>query len=286
MHIANRLLALTAVAAMAYAASDQKPRVVFVTGDDEYRSEFSLPMIARILETSHDLRTSVAYARPTPQTNNNIEGLEALRTADLAVFFLRWRQLPENQLQLILDYVKSGKPVAGLRTSTHSFLYPKGHPHEHLNDGFGRDVFGQRWIRHHGHTSTTDASIVPEQRSHPILRGIEPLFHAASWLYVVEPLEGDCVRLLMGRAVNPEGKDYSPQPVAWTKTHHGARVFFTTLGHPEDFKVLSVRRLLINGILWALGRPIPETGAKAEVVGTYNPPPSGVPEKKRSPEKK
>src|SRR5712692_6058011 len=174
MNIAKRLLALVSLAIAAFAASDQKPHVVFVTGDDEYRSEFSMPMIARILEARHGLRTSIAYARPTPQANNNIEGLEALRTADLVVFFIRWRQLSENQLQFILDYVKSGKPLAGLRTSTHTFLCPKGHRYEYLNDSFGRDVFGQRWIRHHGHTSTTDVSIVPEQASHPILRGIEP----------------------------------------------------------------------------------------------------------------
>ena len=99
--------------------------VVFVTGDDEYRSEYSMPMIARILEVRHGLKTSIAYARPTPQTKDNIEGLEALRTADLAVFFLRWRQLPDHQMRLILDYAASGKPLAGLRTSTHSFQYPK-----------------------------------------------------------------------------------------------------------------------------------------------------------------
>ena len=262
------------------AAPNSGPRIVFVTGDDEYRSEFSMPMMARILEAKYGLRTSIAYARPTPQTNNNIEGLEALRIADLAVFFLRWRRLPEDQLPFILDYLKSGKPVAGLRTATHSFLYPKGHPYEYLNDGFGIDVFGQKWIRHHGHTSTTDVSVISEQANHPILRGIDRSFHVASWLYVVEPLHGDCVPLLMGRAVNPEGKDYSPQPVAWTKTYKGARVFFTTLGHPDDFKVPSVRRLLINGILWALGKPIPEGGANADVQGVYNPPPSGVPAKK------
>src|SRR5262249_52225878 len=121
MDAAKWLLMLASLAVTAFAT--EKPHVVFVTGDDEYRSEFSMPMIARIVETRYGFRASVAYARPTPQTNNNIEGLEALRTADLAVFFMRWRQLPEDQLQLILDYVKSGKPLAGLRTSTHSFLY-------------------------------------------------------------------------------------------------------------------------------------------------------------------
>ncbi len=251
--------------------------VVFVTGDDEYRSEYSMPMIARILEAKHKMRTLVAYARPTPQSKNNIEGLEALKTADLAVLFLRWRELPDDQLKLILDYAASGKPLVGLRTTTHAFLYPKGHPNEQWNDGFGIDIFGQKWIRHHGAVSSTDVTTAPEQAAHPILRGVETPFHARSWLYVVDPLPGDCTPLLIGRAVNPAAKDHGPQPVAWTKTYKGARVFFTTLGHPEDFHVPAVRRLLINGIYWALGREVPKGGADADIAGGYEPPPSGVP---------
>ncbi|MBI3694014.1 MAG: ThuA domain-containing protein [Acidobacteria bacterium] len=251
--------------------------VVFVTGDDEYRSEYSMPMIARILETRHGMRTSVAYARPTPQAKNNIEGLAALKTADLAVFFLRWRELPDDQMKLILDYLESGKPIVGLRTATHSFLYPKGHRYEGWNQGFGLEVFGQRWIRHHGATSSTDVSVIPEWDGHPILRGVERSFHARSWLYVVEPLQGACVPLLEGRAVNPGGLDLSPQPVAWTKFYKGARVFFTTLGHPEDFRVPSVRRLLVNGIYWALGQEAPKQGADVELPASYDPPAAGVP---------
>ena len=53
---------------------------------------------------------------------------------------------------VILDYVNSGKPIVGLRTSTHAFRYPKGENTKY-NDGFGREVFGQRWIKHHGHDS-------------------------------------------------------------------------------------------------------------------------------------
>lgn len=251
--------------------------VVFVTGDDEYRSEFSMPMIARILEAKHGMKTSVAYARPTPQTNTYIEGLEALQSADLAVFFVRWRELPGAQLRLILEYLGSGLPLAGLRTSTHAFRYPKGSPHEPLNDEFGLDVWGQKWIRHHGAQSSTDVEAVAE---HPILRGVEPKFHVRSWLYVVEPLVGDCKPLLMGRAVNPQGgKDWGPQPVAWIKTYKEARVFFTTLGHPEDFRVESVRRLVVNGIYWALGKEVPAGGTDVGILGGYDPPPSGVPKR-------
>lgn len=247
----SAILLTFALAAGAFAAS--KPHVVFVTGDDEYKSEITMPALARTLEAEHGMRCTVLYARPTPQTKNNIEGLEALRDADLMVMYLRFRALPDEQLRHILDYAESGRPMVGLRTSTHAFRYPTESPHVELNDGFGKRVWGQRWIRHHGHTSSTHVTIAPGAEGHPILSGVEKEFHARSWLYEVLPLEGDCRPLLMGRAVKPEGKDAGPQPVAWTKTYKGARVFFTTLGHPEDFDVPSMRRLMVNGIRWALG---------------------------------
>lgn len=252
----------------------KKPHVVFVTGDDEYRSEITMPMIAKILEAKHGIRTSVAYARPKPQSKDNIEGLEALKDADLAVFYLRFRKLPDEQLKYITDYVDSGKPVVGLRTSTHAFLYPSGDKNAKLNDGFGREVLGQKWIHHNGHRSSTDVEIIPAAKDNPILRGVEPKFHCRSWLYQVLPLVGDCTPLLEGKAVDTELKNTTPNPVAWTKTHNGGRVFFTTLGHPDDFKLESMRRLLINGILWSLGRDIPAGGADADVQGEYIAPPT------------
>jgi type 1 glutamine amidotransferase len=261
------------LAAQAPATPARTPHVVFVTGDDEYRSEITMPMIAAILEKRHGLKTSVAYARPIPQTKDRIEGLEALETADLMVMFLRYRALPDAELNRILAYVKTGKPIVGFRTSTHAFNYPAGGPHTDLNDGFGPDVFGQKWITHHGHTSTTTVTLRPEAAGHPILRGVTP-FAAKSWLYHVAPLNGPATLLLDGTAVNTERKqklDQFPpvQPVAWTREHNGARVFFTTLGHPGDFEEASMRRLVVNGILWALGRDVPASGAEAMPVTPY-----------------
>ncbi len=261
---------------MLAAALRRKPHVVFITGDDEYRSEYSMPVLARILETHHKLKCSVCYARPTPQSNTNIEGLEALKDADLMVLFLRWRVLPEEQLKPILQHVAQGKPTAGFRTSTHSFNYPKDHPRQPENDGFPLRVFGAKWTRHHGHTSTTATS---KAGSHPILNGVDPNMTLPSWLYTVNPLQGDITPLLTGRAINPErNRDESPQPVAWVKKPN---TFFTTLGHPDDFKNESFRRLAVNGLLWALGRNIPRSGARVDFIGAYNPPPSGIPVKPR-----
>ena len=265
-----------AVAGLGLGLSAQAPRVphvVFVTGDDEYRSEITMPMIAAILEKRHGLKTSVAYAKPIPQAKEHIEGLEALDTADLMVMFTRYRALPDAELNRIMAYVKSGKPMVGFRTSTHAFNYPAGSPHTDLNDGFGLDVWGQKWITHHGHTSTTTVAFVTPKPQHPILNGVAP-FAAQSWLYHVAPLNGPATILLEGTAVNSERKaklaEFPPvQPVAWTREHNGGRVFFTTLGHPGDFDQPDMRRLTVNGILWALGREVPAGGADATPVTPF-----------------
>jgi glycerophosphoryl diester phosphodiesterase/type 1 glutamine amidotransferase len=267
------VLAVTTFAAMNTAQS--RPHVVFVTGDDEYRSEITMPMIAAILE-KQGFRTSVARAVPRPQVRDNIEGLEAVDSADLMVMFTRFRALPDAQLKHIENYVASGKPMVGLRTTTHAFLYPKDNPHAALNDGFGTDIFGQKWITHHGHSSSTDVALIPAAREHPILRGVTP-FHATSWLYHVAPLAGEGATLLLeGSSVNSnhtKRPQYPPlQPVAWTRTYKGARVFFTTLGHPADFEQPSMRRLLVNGIHWALGRDVPAGGANVDTVGPWTAP--------------
>lgn len=262
-------------------AVQKKPHVVFVTGDCEYRSEITMPMLATILEAKHGMKCTVCVAREgkelKPKYLKNIEGLEALATADLAVFYIRYRQLPEDQLQRILDYVGSGKPIVGLRTTTHAFRYDAA-PHNRWNDGFGQEVFGQKWIRHHGHDSSTNVYLA--LKDHPICRGVEPEFHCRSWLYQVMPLHGDCTPLLFGAAVKGEKPAReifgTPNPVAWTRTYGKARVFFTTLGHPKDFESESVRRLLINGMYWALGmeEKIPAAGCNADIQGEYIAPPT------------
>lgn len=249
-------------------SSPKKPLVVFVTGDHEYSSEETLPLIAAELEKNYGMRTIVLKSSPDYKSEENIPGLEALKDADLAVFYLRWRRLPEDQVKYIDDYLKSGKPVMGFRTSTHAFNYPKGHPLERWN-AFGEFALGAPggWGKgghtHYGHKSTTDVSVIAEQAKHPVLTGVSPKFHAASWLYRVlpdYPSKGS-TWLLMGKSVNPD-KAAIDNPVAWTwKTPAGGRVFTTTLGHPQDFNEEGFQRIVINAIHWTLGKPVPQKWA-------------------------
>lgn len=251
-------------------AQVKKPMIVFVTGDHEYSGEATLPLIAAELEKNYGFRTKVLKAFPDHNAEENIPGLEALKEADVAVFFLRWRRLPADQLKYIEDYLKTGKPVIGFRTTTHAFNYPKGHPLEKWN-AFGEMVFnappgwgGKANHTHYGHESSTDVSIIPAQANNPLLTGVKDSFHVRSWLYKVLPdyPSNGSVALLMGHSINPDKADAIDNPVAWTgKNSYGAKFFMTTMGHPEDFRLEPFQHLIINAIHWAAGKPIPKQWA-------------------------
>jgi len=246
--------------------AQKKPLIVFVAGDHEYGGEQTLPLLAAELEKSYNFQTKVLTSFPNQNGEKNIPGLEALKNADLAVFYLRWRQLVPEQLALIEEYLKTGKPVMGFRTTTHAFNFPKNHPSEKWN-AFGEFALnappgwgGKAAHTHYGHESSTDVSVIEKAKNHPILTGVEPNFHVRSWLYRVlpdYPTKGS-EWLLMGKAVKPD-KAAIENPVAWIGTNSfGAKIFTTTMGHPEDFSVESFQRLLVNAIHWELGLKIPK----------------------------
>ncbi len=196
--------------------------IVFVTGDEEYRSEESMPQLAKILAVHHGFKCTVLFAiNPEdgtiePTVVNNIPGLEALQTADLMVMFLRFRELPDEQMKHIIDYTESGRPIVALRTSTHPFNYlkRKDSPYAKYSfrsqdpeGGYGRLVFGETWISHYGHhqRESTRGLIAPGMENHPIVRGVEDIW-GPSDVYGLTTLHGDCTPVILGQ----EGKDRIP----------------------------------------------------------------------------
>ena len=295
-------------------------KVVFLTGDEEYRSEESMPMLAKILEREFGFDTEVGFSVDEngfvdPLEAGSLTKTEELADADLLVLYLRFRSPEEEKFQHILDYLAQGKPIVAFRTSTHAFRFPneanlsewgyQTDPEKVHSFGGGekiREILGQNWITHHGHFDDgkkplTDVAIYEGKSGHPILKGIEP-FQAYSWLYHVEgggdTIAGDPELLLEGKSLKSNKEErgetdrYPLQnPVAWTKTYEGksgteGRVFTTTLGHPYDFRDPNMRRLAIQGILWSLGKEdkIPDSGVNVETVGEYNPNNSGFGEDK------
>lgn len=285
--------------------AEDAPYVVFVTGDEEYRSEESMPMLARIVKRNYGFRVFVAYSLDEqgyidPNNRWSISGIEQLQHADLMVLFTRFRDLPDSQFRYFLEYVRSGRPIVGFRTATHAFKFDKNTKHKEWGWRGEKiaQLLGQNWITHHGHfddgqAPLTEVTLVDEARDHPILRGVEP-FQAYSWLYHVEGggdrLRGDAQPLLMGRALrsthaNNGNTERYPliSPVAWTKTYRTdqgvvGRVFFATTAHPYDFRSEDMRRVAVHGILWALGMEdrIPPQGARVDPVVPYAPNNSGT----------
>src|SRR5213596_3562462 len=107
----------------------QGKHIVFVTGDEEYRSEEGLPMLAKILAVRHGFKCTVLFpinpddGTIDPNNQTNIVGMEALKSADMVVMQLRFRELPDDQMKYFVDFLTSGKPILAIRTSTHSFAY-------------------------------------------------------------------------------------------------------------------------------------------------------------------
>src|SRR5215831_19224679 len=112
--------------AVVLAATLNAQNIVLIAGDQEYRSEEALPQLARILATRHGFKCTVLFTiDPKDGAINpdvpNIPGLEALAKADLVILFLRWLDLPDDQMKPLVDYIESGRPMIGMRTATHCF---------------------------------------------------------------------------------------------------------------------------------------------------------------------
>ena len=285
----------------------QGKNVVLISGDEEYRSEEALPQLAKILAKHHGFTCTVLFAigkdgSIDPNRNDNIPGLEALRKADLMIIATRFRDLPDDQMKEIVDYVESGRPIIGMRTATHAFNIKDGNEIRPLlveqqgvgrrlrPPGAGRDL-GQpprqpRLMRARAGSSRR------ARRSHPIVRGIKDgdIWGPTDVYGVRLPLPGDSKPLVLGQVVADmtptgkpvEGKKNDPMmPVAWVKTFTGesgkpARVFTTTMGAATDLESPGVRRMLVNAVYWTLGLE-DKISAESDVslVGEYKPRPFG-----------
>ena len=238
-------LFFVAIPSACAAESARQQAIVLISGEYEYDSALTLPAFKQYLATNYGF--NCIYLERTK--GEEIPGLDALEKADLAIIFVRRMTLPEEQLGKIRKFIDSGKPLIGLRTASHAF--------ENWKE-WDRDVLGGNYHNHYGNDLTAAIKVRSEEADHPILNGVENAFVAGGSLYLNAPLPRSSKVLLMGSVTNQP-----PEPVAWTHDYKGARIFYTSLGHPKDFENRSFRRLLVNAIYWALNRPPPE-GEKSE----------------------
>ncbi len=271
--------------------------IVFLAGDHEYRSEETLPALARILAKRHGFKCTVLFSinKKTGEIDpgsSYIPGMEQLKSADLVVVFLRFQNLPKEQMQPFVDYLERGGPVVGLRTSTHAFNIPKNSSYakyaynwkgKEYTGGFGRQVLGETWAGHYGknHKQSSRFQLVPEMKKHPVLRGVDNVWVQAG-AYWANPIKGSKV-LAMVQPLNgmkpdsPADKTKKVAPGAWVRNYTSnsgktGRVFTTTNGASEDILNTGFRRMLLNACFWAVGLEDKiQADAKIDFVGPYQP---------------
>ncbi len=210
-------------------------KVHVISGSKEYQSEASLRPFVAELEKQYRITITASWGTDGGEMLENLDGL---KNAELLLIFTRRMKLPEDQMKVIRAHWEAGRPIVGIRTASHSFQ-------EADNEVFDRQVLGGSHRSHWGDESVKVTNRA-DQAEHPVLRGVQPF--ASRKLYKRADLLKDVVVLQTG----DNGKD--TQPVTLTRVHNGGRVFYTSLGVPEDFKDENFRRLLTNAIFWTTHR--------------------------------
>jgi len=277
--------------------------IVFLAGDEEYRSEESLVQMAKILAVRHGFKCTVLFSLDAkdgtinPNAEENLTGAEALDHADVIFMMLRFRHWPDTTMKHFVDAYLAGKPIIGLRTSTHAFQYSKAdhsiyarysHNSKEWPGGFGRQVLGETWVSHLGenHKEATRGLIERSAANEPLLRGVSQIFADTGEYHV--NAQPDSMILLRGQVLEgttpdappaTSGKNNPLRPLAWSRIHRneaGAtnRVFCTTMGSSTDLRDESLRRLLVNAVYWGLEMEVPDK-ADVQLVGDFQPTPYG-----------
>jgi hypothetical protein len=287
------------------AGPGQGRHVVFLTGDEEYRSEEALPMLAKILSQRHGFKTTVLFSVDpdgtiNPKNGKSLSNPQVLDSADAIVMSLRFRAWPDEDMARFDKRLRAGVPIVALRTSTHAFSgFPKGSPWEAWNynnaGGFGKRMLGETWLTHWGKhkVEATRGAIEESQRSNPLLRGVTEIFGDTDVYEAYPPSDATIlVRGIVLRTLSPDAPpaDYAktratdkqqqgvndpPMPVVWTRFYKqdgGAtnRILTTTMGSATDLENEGLRRLVVNGVFWGLGLDVP-VRADVAYVDEYRP---------------
>ena len=282
----------------------QGRHIVFLSGDEEYRSEEALPQLAKILSQRHGFKCTVLFSvNPdgtiSPTNGASLSNPHALDSADAIVMSLRFRHWDDHTMGHFEQALHRGVPIIALRTSTHAFNgIPKDSPFAKWNyghkGGFGKQVLGETWVSHWGNhkREATRGIIEASAKSDPILRGVEDVFGDTDVYEAAPPADATILlrgQVLKGMKPTDEPADYKKKtaakveqgvndpmmPVAWTRLNkndagQANKIFCTTMGSATDLESEGLRRLLVNSVYWGLGLPVP---AKANVglVGDFKP---------------
>jgi type 1 glutamine amidotransferase len=241
--VVGSLCCLIAVSGFAFATMPSKKsaaplKICMLSGSFEYNSHDSLTKFKKYLEDHYNVQCTLLKA---PEDKKDLPGLEALDDCDVALFFTRRMLIDGERLEQVKKYCLSGRPIVAVRTASHGFQ-------NWLE--FDKLILGGNYHNHYPDGPETTATVVAAA-AHPVLEGVPTTLKSPGSLYKTSPLADDCTLLMTGTRPGQE-----PEPLAWTRTYKGARIFYTSLGHPKDFETAGFRRLITNALFWAAKRKV------------------------------
>jgi nicotinamidase-related amidase len=229
---------------------DKRPNVVMIVSDDHYHAEKTLPVFAQMLREQYGCRVTVLHG----QHASRIPQAAEINGADLVILFVRRLVLPEDELGALRKYLDAGGPLVALRTASHAFAgkykYPEGYKTPAGKDewfDFDATVLGGNYHNHASGQLGTDVANVEKMADHPILGGVSPArWHSKGSLYRTDPIAANATLLQTGSIPG------ETQPLTWIRNYKGGKIFYTGLGHPDDFRQKPFQQLLLNAIFWAI----------------------------------
>jgi len=279
--------------------------IVLIAGDEEYRSEEALPMLAGVLSQHHGFKCTVLFSvdkdgNIDPNNGGSVSGPAALDSADAIVMSLRFRHWGDADMKRFDAAFKRGIPVIALRTSTHAFNFDgnspwKSYTWNNAEGGFGKKVLGETWVSHWGgHKSEATRGIIEESaKGHEILRGVKDIFGDTDVYEAAPPADATILvrgQVLKGMTPDSPPADYKKKPaggkpeqgvndpmmpVSWTREYKNEagkvnRIFTTTMGSATDLQSEGTRRMVVNSVFWGLKMEVPaETNVTP--TGEYKP---------------
>jgi len=233
---------------------DVKKHIAFIIGENEYQTWKTLPEFAKKELAWRGYR--ISFVTASQKTDDyDFKNWEAISSADLLVVSTRRRATSKSMMDAIRAHIAAGKAVVGVRTASHGFD-PKDREIsvERTWRNFDSEIFGAKYENHYGNDTETIVRRIAGVSSNSILNNVPPEFRSKASLYRSRNPATTVTALLNGQTA--DGKS-EVEPVAWINTRENRRVFYTSLGGPEDFADPNFRKLLLNGMLWALGDFIP-----------------------------
>lgn len=273
--------------------------VVLLAGDEEYRSEEALPMLAKILSERHGFKCTVLFSTDpngtiNPNKGDSLGRPETLDSADTIITSLRFRKWSDEAMKHFDAAIQRGVSVVALRTSTHSFQLPDSSAFKSYND-YGKKVVGEGWVSHWGRhkVEATRGVVEATAKTNPLLNGVSNVFGDTDVYEAYPPADATILirgQVLQGMNASDAPAAYEKQrasdqgkqdvngpmmPVAWQREVQNSsgktnKILCTTMGAATDLASEGLRRLVINGVFWGVGLKIP-TELDVKPVGDYQP---------------